>query len=832
MKKLAQCITMLTLSQSSYADELFFNPAFFKDQGEDIDFSAYEKLMQPTGINKVNVYLNNIFLQEKDINFIRAKEGDNISGDNQGLYPCIFPELINHYLIDQILNRDNDCLNLSEIHDSSIIKYNFLESKLNLYIPQALLKNTHELVNKEKWDDGLTAGFVNYDFTSSTSFNKNYQSFLGLQTGFNLGSWRLRSNSSLIFNKNSTYKKINNYNNYIEKSIPDIRSNLIIGENYTSNMIFDTLSFQGFKLSTANEMLTNSMQGFAPDISGIAQTEANVVIKQNGNIVYRSSVPAGPFKITDLNAIGSSGDLEVLIEESDGSTQVQKIPFSVLPILKRVKRFDYEFTAGKFHSNNASQNDAYFTQGSFYYGFNNLLTLYGGLQLSSKYKSSNLGFGTNLGNYGAFSSDITYANSDIGDVKKHNGLSLRFLYSKNLNKYGTSINLIGYRYSNKDYFTFKDTTYKNSSGYDYNYTLDENGNTIETPIAYYNLNNNSKSNFQFNFSQNLKSLGSLGISKSSHSYWNTSRKSESNTISYSKYIKGFSFNSVYNEYKTFGIEQKQKYISFGLSIPLGQSFTNKGISNLNTNVINDANGNSYSTSLGGRKDNLQYNINTVSSANYSDSFSANINLSHAYGSLSTSYWHTNTNDRISTALRGGSLLHSKGITFGQTIGETTALIKTEDAKGIEIANRKGITTNSKGYAIIPNLQPYVENKVILDLKNTNSNVDIANNIKSVIPTKGAIVLSEFDTKIGNRALITFYQDQKFIPFGSNLLDENTNSQAIIGEDGTAYITGLSQKGIFKIALPDNSVCYADYDFSTENSGERVIVTDIECNIEG
>lgn len=54
-------------------------------------------------------------------------------------------------------------------------------------------------------------------------------------------------------------------------------------------------------------MLPSSMRGFAPEINGIAQSNARITVSQNGNVVYQTYVAPGPFSIKDLYPTGSSG---------------------------------------------------------------------------------------------------------------------------------------------------------------------------------------------------------------------------------------------------------------------------------------------------------------------------------------------------------------------------------------------------------------------------------------------------------------------------------------------------------------------------------------------
>jgi outer membrane usher protein FimD/PapC len=47
-------------------------------------------------------------------------------------------------------------------------------------------------------------------------------------------------------------------------------------------------------------MLPPDLRGYAPQITGVAQTNAKVTVSQNNRIIYQENVPPGPFSITNL----------------------------------------------------------------------------------------------------------------------------------------------------------------------------------------------------------------------------------------------------------------------------------------------------------------------------------------------------------------------------------------------------------------------------------------------------------------------------------------------------------------------------------------------------
>ncbi len=69
----------------------------------------------------------------------------------------------------------------------------------------------------------------------------------------------------------------------------------------------------------------------------------------------------GAFAITDLNPTSSSGDLEVTVDEKDGSQQRYTVPYSTVPLLQREGRVKYDPVAGDFRSGNSQQSSPFFS---------------------------------------------------------------------------------------------------------------------------------------------------------------------------------------------------------------------------------------------------------------------------------------------------------------------------------------------------------------------------------------------------------------------------------------------------------------------------------------
>ena len=93
-------------------------------------------------------------------------------------------------------------------------------------------------------------------------------------------------------------------NTYLARDIRGWRSNLLMGESSTGSDVFDGIPFRGVKLSSNEQMLPSQLRGYAPAISGVANSNARVTVRQNGNVVYETYVAPGPFYINDIQQAG------------------------------------------------------------------------------------------------------------------------------------------------------------------------------------------------------------------------------------------------------------------------------------------------------------------------------------------------------------------------------------------------------------------------------------------------------------------------------------------------------------------------------------------------
>lgn len=865
LSRLYQAIALCVVlpSANAYAEQ-FFNPAFLSNDPSAVaDLSRFEQGKgQAPGIYHVEIYLNNEYVELRDITFnarpappTDAKAAGSET-DDTGLDPCLTRPLlaslgVNIQAFPEIANAPaGQCLPVARIIPEASAAFDFELQRLDISLPQVSISNNGRgYIAPEEWDDGVNAALLNYDFTGSNSSGDNTSNsyFLNLNSGLNWRGWRLRDYSTWNYHSGeqghtSDWQHVNTY---LQHAIIPLKSELTLGDSNTPSDIFDSVGFRGIQLASDDNMLPDSMRGFAPTIRGVAKSNARVTIRQNGYVIYQSYVAPGAFAITDLYPTSSSGDMIVTVTEADNTTNTFTVPYSSVPVLQREGRVKYALITGEYRSNYSQQDKPQFGQGTLIWGLPAGFTMYGGSQLAKNYQSAALGVGKNLGDWGAMSTDITQAYSKLADESNHQGQSLRFLYAKSLNDVGTNFQLLGYRYSTQGFYTLNETSYKRMSGSDIS---DDDGALGVSPTAsnFYNLNYNRRGRVQVNLTQQLGTANSLFFSGSRQTYWNTHEVNDLWQVGYNGSSDGISYSLTLSYNKSPGLPESDRRAAFNISLPIsrwlsgggkGADIAHPGNSAYATYAANtDQHGNTIQQAgINGTlltDNNLNYSVSQgYGNHGQGGNGNAGLNYQGGYGNASVGYNYSKGYQQVNYGMSGGVVLHDSGVTLSQPLGNTNVLIKAPGAGDVNVENSTGVRTDWRGYAVIPYAMTYRRNRIALDTTTLKDNADLDDAVVNVVPTQGALVRAEFMTRIGAKALLTLNRpDGQAVPFGASVEREDSGGGSIVGDNGQVYLSGLPQSGDLKVKWGDasNQQCVAPYTLPKGSETQAINYAKAEC----
>ncbi|WP_227720632.1 fimbria/pilus outer membrane usher protein [Yersinia proxima] len=808
-------VAFLTATTPASARD-YFDPgllALTGGQSATTDLSAFETAGQiPAGSYLVTLFVNQVDLGQHQVMFKADKQGKV----EPELTPAFLHEMgVNTQALPAFVGLPPDVAidNINELIPEARVRFDFAQQRLELSIPQiAMQANTQGAVDPALWDQGVPALLLNY----SANGGRNWQDgqydggntvqtnlFASVRGGLNWQAWRLRSDMTYTYNESrgGNSDSQNNQqtqfsNTYLQRDIAALRSEILVGESNTENDVFDSIPFRGIKLNSSDDMLPISLRGFAPVISGIAQSNARVTISQNGNVVYQTFVAPGPFRINDLFQTGQGGDLTVTITETDGTVRTQTLALSSLPVMRRPGSLKYELTTGRYNGGiTTSSKESDFVLGTLIYGLPYDVTLYGGGLVAQDYASMVAGSGVSLGSFGALSADITTSSTTLaGQDSRQQGSSYRIRYAKSLLETGTSIDLAAYRYSTRHYYSFSDF---NSQGYQ----LSEG----QVPWAL----ERQRSNFQVQLNQQLGSWGSTYLSLQRNDFWGNDKVMNTVSAGYNGSYRGVSYGLAYsiNRVKGEGDWPEDRQLSLNMQVPLNlfsqaqsasRSYARYQMTHNNQGQVQQQAGISGSA----LDDRLSYsamqgwsNGNTPSTSSLNAGYQGSkgmANMGYSYGSQSRS---------LNMGGNGAVVVHPGGVTLSQMLGSSAAIVSAPGAGGVSVMNGN-VRTDSRGYAVVPYLSNYQNNSISLNPTTLPDDVDITHSSLNVYPTKGAVVMANFATRVGYQALVTLQQGNQPLPFGAlvtvdNASDGKTNT-GIVGDNGQVYLSGLPEKGQLQV----------------------------------
>ncbi|MGE2103758.1 fimbria/pilus outer membrane usher protein [Citrobacter koseri] len=815
----ARLVLFISLGIFSVLNEVlgrdYFNPALLEhisSGSENIDLSGFEMGGQAQGTYHVDIILNGQFLDTQDIAFNKTPTP---SGED-ALEPCLSGEMLQRYGVNIAqypgVQGKGDCADLSAIPQASS-EFQFSTQKLLLSIPQAALSaRARGDVAPELWDEGITAAMLNYSLSGD---NSNSQ-YANLRPGINIGPWRLR-NYTTWRRSGQGDENWDSIYTYVQRNIVPLKAQLVLGDSASPADVFDSIPFRGGQLASDDDMLPDSLKGYAPVVRGIARTNAQIVIRQNGYQIYQSYVAPGAFDITDMFPTGGAGDLEVTVKEADGSEQHFTVPFASLPVLQREGRFKYALTGGRYRSSDSRVEQTDFGQGTAIYGLPGGFTLYGGVQTSRNYRAIASGVGKNLGTIGALSADVIQSWAQPADGSKTQGQSWRVRYSKNSIATGTNFSIAGYRYSTRGYYGMQDAfdTYGGSSG-----QITKRRNRMEA-----------------NVNQSLGAGGgSLALSAVQEDYWHTGKPMQSWSVGYHNAWNGVSYSVAWTLSKNGSGDRydKDQQLALNISIPLDRFMSNTWASyGMNAS---SGKGATHSAGLSGTAlagNALNWNIQQgygTDDVGYTGSLSAD--YKGTYADVSGGYRYDRHSQRVNYALAGGVLAYADGVTFSQPLGETNVLIGAPGASGVGIKNQSGVRTDFRGYTVSANVSPYRKNDIGLDTASVADDVELALTNKTVVPTRGAVVRADYVANVGLRVLLTLTRPHgSTVPFGAMVtLKGAQEQQFIVGDEGQVYLSGMPPEGTLNVVWGRDGEqhCTANYSLTAAENYSGVSVTGSLC----
>ncbi|MGL4888531.1 MAG: fimbria/pilus outer membrane usher protein [Aeromonas veronii] len=757
---------------------LFILPTYVIGEPQNDDDTNYifeGVLLDPTVSEQINsIPLKGFSLGDADIdisvngNIYLKRRVRFVAGANGAAEPCLTKDMIAKLPIKpDAVNFERNCILLSkQLHGTRVIGKSEL-LLVDYSIPQVYLVSTFDRdSDKATWNSGVNAAKLNYNFnyytSKSTGSTLNKSTYLGLQPGFNIGAWQFRHDGAYSYTDNdSTY--IPN-GSYFQRDVSDFDSRLVVGDISTSGEMLDSVRLRGAGLYFSEQMLPSNRRGYAPMVRGIAKTNANIKIFQNGTLIHEESVAPGLFEIGDFYPSSYSGDLNVVINEADGEKKEFTVPFSAVPGLIRKGDHRYSVYIGMADGNTWSSKPFFF-EGAYRYGLSNALTLYTGGQFSNDYQAYSFGLGVNT-IVGAVAFDVSHSVAST-NKKKYTGQSYRAAYSRQFVNTGTDFTLAAYKYATEDFLTFNEAGMMQDM---------EGGRWFKI-----------KNKFEATVNQDLPDdIGRLYVTTVNNRYWQGSND-KSVSLGYSTLVLGqvsLSLNYMLSKQRFSQLSQESmdKQLLLSASIPF--SFNDSRGGHVSFSSRNGKTGDSYYTSISAP---ISENKNIYVGSGYngqSHDYNLGGQWNSRYADLSTNVSHSQTFSQASVGVNGGVLAFSNGLLFSEPLSDTVAIVEVDGGEGTSVNGGRNHIINQNGLAVANNLISYQRNEVSV-IQDSQMNINIENPVVPITPILGAITRVPFKVK---KERMLFIRVQGVTPpYATEIMSDEHTRVGVVGQGGIATI---------------------------------------------
>jgi outer membrane usher protein FimD/PapC len=766
--------------------EIEFNTAVLdSDDQANIDLSHFSRsgYIMP-GTYSMVVHVNKSVLPEQQVTFYTPDD------DPKGSEACLSPALVGQLGLKPQYSdaltwlRGGECLRRDSLPGVEILA-DLGKSALYISVPQAYLEYTAENWDPpSRWDDGIPGILFDYNVNARTqkqqAQGKDSYNLSGNGTaGANMGPWRLRADWQARLDHttgsgNGSQEKFEWSRYYAYRALPLLRSQLTLGENYLNSGMFDSFRFMGASLNSDDNMLPPNLRGYAPEVTGVAKTNAKVTISQQGRVLYETQVAAGPFRIQDIND-AVSGELDVRVEEQDGSEQTFTVNTANIPYLTRPGSVRFKTAVGRPDDTDHSVNGPLFATGEFSWGVSNGWSLYGGALTSSDYTALSSGIGRDLMVLGAISFDVTQSLAKIPQEDETlSGRSYRVSYSKRFEELDSQVTFAGYRFSEREFMSMSEFLEARRS--------DD-----------YTRGGGSKEMYTISLSKSFRDWGLSGYLNYNHqTYWDKA-DTERYSLMLSKTFDVGDWRNISMSLSAYrnqnnGITDDGAYLS--VSVPWG----NSGRVGYNATVNRD-DVTQYASYYDRLNDRDTYQVSGGSSrsgvnvsgflTHEGDQAKVNANASYQEGRYSS----------LALSAQGGMTLTPEGGALHRTgiNGGTRMLLDTNGVADVPVkGNGSNTASNMFGKAVVSGVSHYYPSKVRIDLNELGENAEAKTSVVQGTLTEGAIGYRKFEIVGGAKAMAVIrLADGSIPPFGATTMNRHNQETGLVTNDGEVYLSGIN-----------------------------------------
>lgn len=674
---------------------------------------------------------------------------------------------------------DGRCFDVLGTWPQTLIEQDPASLGLSLIVPSdAIRQATRDFSG---YQTGGFAGLLNYDLNSLYSLNGNQSSrYLSANTevGFNAGDWIVRSRQVQTWQDDVS--RTSHLAAYAQRTFAREEAVLQAGQINLYNPVLAGAQITGIQVMTEQAL---QVEGRNAAIEGIAHSQAQVEIRQNGSLIHSTVVPAGPFSLSDVRRLNNRSDVEVTVKEEDGSERRFTVPAAMLGI--GLPAPGYSLAAGQVRSTgDAQEGNPWVISGGWSGALDPRLLFSAGLTGAADYRAA----GASLGFLPTTETRIqtSLLSAQASGAHPAKGLQADLTLSHRFNDQwslngGNSYRTFGYRELEEAVF---DTT-----------------------------SDSSKSRYRDQQSAALAwshpGLGAFsgGISRSTSFDGESSNRA---LASWGTRIGGVSVSAT-AEWQVSGANRRDNSVYLNLSIPLGDSRRAR------TWVRTSAGEYRSGVGLNERvNDQFGYRVGVEhDTRNKQVQSSAGVSLLPRYSQMDLNYTRSDgERSSYQAGARGAAVLHGEGLTLSPyPVHDTFALLSVGDLGSIKVSTPSGpVWTDWQGQAVVSQVAAYGRSTVQIDTRSLPRNVDIHNGVAVISAGRGAVDNVGFGVTLTRRALLKVTSaDGAPLPRGAMVNTTDGEFVTLVQDGGLVFLPNVLDAGALWITTPGLDRCRLDFE---------------------
>lgn len=767
----------------SASSSVQFDPKILKARGLDLSLMKYfsdKKKFMP-GIRTVDVEVNG-----NDKGGVVAKFDDN--GEL-----CLDDTFLQSagIIAPSHLEQSDSCYNYRNIYPQSVISLLPEQEKVILVVPDIALDKSHAGGVSNNYKHGGTAGVFNYSLLSTKNNSSDSSSTynqLMLEEGANYQDWVFRSRQSITQDNNE--KQEDNLYSYAQHTFIKSKKIFQVGQINTGGTVFSGKSISGLQIMPDDALQDDNNTNVT--LNGIAKSaQARVDVRQAGNIVYSTLVPAGPFTLTDVPIIHVNSDIDVTIHETDGSQSHFTVSADEINQGELNTPSGLSAAIGRFKNSDSSSEPTPM-----------LATVSDGWKIK---KWVNTGVGAMVAQ--------SYQQLAITvDVQPHQNIllssALNVSHDARGGNRGQSEN-ISASFQPSDEFGFDISTTHYSSGFR------ELEDSFDDEFMQYS------NQYTFGTHWSYPTVGTFSLRYSLSQGGGDENGNRYISASWGKTVGKFSVNfswqrNLSNDNKENDSihEDNGDQIYVNISMPIGEQ---------RVSSYSHMSNNNYTVGIGTNgqiSDDTNYSISTdrnmnENESNFNSSMTSNLHYTQLGLSLGT---EGESRRNYGATLNGGVVLHKDGTTFSpKAVKDTFAIVDAgKNAQGIELNTSSGkVWTDHWGFAIIPSMPAYHTARIEMNTDHLPNNVDVTNGFSQLAVGRGSVGAIQFHVSKVHRAMIIVHmRDGSLLNKGATIVDGNGQYAATMVDNGVLFLEDFSQHiPLYVINDEGERICQIKYHHS-------------------